>query len=169
MQLDVHIEVVQLATKHALEVLNQKLMKLKTSPKKKTETPEPCMMLKLKEITSAHQQLASIWDMNYIISFTVTPSKAHFEAILRKRLVTVVSHLPQFDLVQEISHINQGREPVVCVGISAATKRRISEGEVVDNESSFDDDSQNEILDDEEYQEYLKNYKLADLESYFIH
>lgn len=112
-------EVVKLAAQHAVEDLNRKL---------KLIEGENCSMLTLKEITSAKQELTSAWNMNFLIRFTVSPSKAKFEALMARRFSTIVSTSPQFELLEETVHVNIEKEPQVCVPMSSTPdSKRINE------------------------------------------
>lgn len=110
-----------LAAQHALDVLNENLKAMKT------KSGEACAILKLGNITSANQQLTSKSNLNYILRFTVTPSKAQYEVLLRRKASTLFSLSPKFELLNEILHTNVEKEPIVC--ISESTRRMETEEE----------------------------------------
>lgn len=130
---DVHDKkVVQFAVDFAMKVLNQKLSKMKA------ENGENCAKLQLSKITDAHEQMVTQFDVNYIIRFIVTPTKSHFEATVRRKLTTLISTTPQFELLGEIVHMNENTQPIVCVPASGKKFNRRFEDEVedyVENES----------------------------------
>lgn len=125
MPLNASMEVVTLAAQHAVDVLNQNLT-------------NSCETLKLVNVTSAHQQLTSQWNMNYLIRFTVAPSKAQFEAFLRRRMSTLFSLSPKFELLRQIVHTNAEKEPTVCV-LKTEVKRRKESGEDDDDGENYYD------------------------------
>ena len=93
-------EVVQFAARHSVEILNNNL------EKRKTENGERCANLKLIKVSSVYQQLTSPWHIQYIIQFEVSPSKARFEALLERKMKTLVFESPQFELMQAIVPLN---------------------------------------------------------------
>lgn len=125
MPLNASMEVVTLAAQHAVDVLNQNLT-------------NSCETLKLVNVTSAHQQLTSQWNMNYLIRFTVAPSKAQFEAFLRRRMSTLFSLSPQFELLRQIVHTNAEKEPTACVPKTEVKRRKESGEDDDDGENYYD-------------------------------
>ena len=109
-----------------MKVLNQKLSKMKA------ENGEKCATLQLNKITDAHEQMSTQFNVNYIIRFTVTPTKSHFEATVRRKLTTLFSTTPKFELLGEIVHMNENTQPIVCVPASGKKFSRRFEDEVED-------------------------------------
>lgn len=136
------LKVVKLAAQHAIDVLNKNLKTMKT------KSGEHCAMLSLGNITSANQQLTSKSNLNYILRFTVTPSKAQYEVLLRRKASTLFSLSPQFELLNEILHTNVDKEPIVC--ISKSTKRMETETEV---EMDYSEDW--DLLDDSYFDTFI--------------
>lgn len=95
-------EVVQYAARHALAALNAKLR-------------GDCKKLHLKQIIGSRHQRTSPWNLNYIVRFTVSPSKAEFEAIMSRKFSTLFSFEPKFELLQGIVHTNIDKEPLICI------------------------------------------------------
>lgn len=119
--------VVGFAANHAVNVLNEKLSR------KKAQNGEKCATLKLKQVISANQQLTSQWNMNYIVHFEVTPSKARFEALMRRKFISCFEIEPEFELLQEIKQIDSNQEAIVCVPESGVEISR----KLVEDEDSY--------------------------------
>lgn len=105
-------EVVQFAAQHSVEVLNQNLTKTKTGQK--------CAELNLFNVTSAYQQITSPWHIQYIIQFEVSPTLARFEALLERKMKTIVFESPQFELMQAIVQLEP--EGPICVPPSLSSQ-----------------------------------------------
>lgn len=106
-KLDGSDEVVQYAARHSVEILNKDVRKIER------KTGGNCSQLRLLNVTSAYHQTTSPWHIQYIIQFEVTPSKARFEALLERKMKTLVYESPQFELMQAIVHLNEA-DPI-CV------------------------------------------------------
>jgi len=92
------------AAQHTLDDINKKLYKR-------------CEKLKLGNITSVIQQLADPWTISYIIQFNVTHSRAKFETYVRRKLSSLFSDKPQFELVQRTVHVNdnEAQSAPICI------------------------------------------------------
>lgn len=101
--------VIKFAAQHAVDALNQKLKSMKA------ENGEACAVLKLQNIILAQSQLMSPWNLNYLITFNVSPSNAQFEALMERKFESILTYAPRFKLLQEIFHINKDHEPIFCV------------------------------------------------------
>ncbi|CRK99826.1 CLUMA_CG013134, isoform A [Clunio marinus] len=120
-EIDPSKKVLKHVVRFAIKNLNYELSKMKTTSGKN------CTKLKVDRITLAYQQLISSWTMNYIIRFTVLPSNDEFEAIMRKKFISIIKAEPQFELIKEIIRINNDTRPNICVDPDATSNRRINE------------------------------------------
>lgn len=107
-------QVVKFGAQYAVDELNKELADMST------EKGECCAKLKLANITFAKQQPTSPWNMNYIIQFTVTPSKARFEVLLKRKFSSLFSSEPVFELMHDVTHIKKISELNACVPRVAA-------------------------------------------------
>jgi hypothetical protein len=107
-KLSISKKVIKFAAEFAVKALNQKLQTIKAA------NGEKCAAMNMTKVTEANEQRSSLWNVNYIIRFTAMPSKAQFEAFMRRKLSTLISMTPKFELVQEIVHINENSHPM-CV------------------------------------------------------
>lgn len=124
-------KVIQLAAQHALEIVNKKLQT------ERAENGERCATLKLKAVVEAREKMASEWDIVYIVRFTVTPTKARFEAFMRRKF-SAFSLKPKFEMIQEIVHMNKIREPK-CVPESGTAIAKRFDIDYDENEDYEDD------------------------------
>lgn len=120
--------IVKFAAQHAVDTLNKKLKS------KKTENGEDCAILRLRNVTLAKHQLTSPWNLNYVVEFNVTPSNGQFEALLKRKFSSIVTHPPQFELLQEIVHTNIDKEPIVCVPKSQLSKNVGQRSKIIDSD-----------------------------------
>jgi hypothetical protein len=54
----------------------------------------------------------------------VSPSKAHFEANVKRKFSSLFSTTPKFELLQEIVQMNENTEPNICVSESESSEER---------------------------------------------
>lgn len=101
-------KVINFAANFAVESLNRKLQTSKAG------NGEKCARVKLESISDAHEQVTST-SINYIVRFTVTPSSTPFEALIRRKMSTLFSLTPKFEMLQEIVQMNQVTENQMCV------------------------------------------------------
>lgn len=113
-------EVVMHAAEYAVAVLNQNLA-------------ADCKSLKLAQVTGARQQRTAPWSITYIVRFTVSPSKAQFEAVLSRKFSSLFSLSPNFQLLQEIVQINKDKE------LSCILKSSKGESDIKRMETDVDD------------------------------
>lgn len=76
-------------------------------------------MLELQEASMTSQQQFS-WGNIYMVRFSVKPSRAQFEAVIKGKMELLHSKQPQFSLLQ--SHYNKEREP--------SMRSQVNDGEV---------------------------------------
>lgn len=119
------------AAEFAVSVLNQKLN-------------SSCSRLKLTEVTAAKQQRTAPWNINYIIRFNVSPSKAQFEVIVSRKFSSLFSLSPKFELIQEIEHVNKDKEPIVCVLLPQYRNKRME----IYEDYEDNDEAHFDLLDD---------------------
>lgn len=124
--------VTKYAARHAVSALNKKLKSMKAA------NGEACSTLKLANITSANQQLTDPWNLNYVIEFVVKPSNAKFEALMERTLPSLVTHPPQFNLLQEIVHVNKESEPNICIPKSQPSEKVVKRSKLFKSGEYFD-------------------------------
>lgn len=143
--LNVWKNVVWFAARYAVDELNKKLEPMKAENK-------TCATLYLKEVNSAHQQLTSPYNMNYIVRFTVLPSNAQFEALLRRKFSSVVMPSPQFKKILDITLLNDEKGFEVCFDPTKPKRKpkgKPKKGVKPKKRSELDDDDYEELSFDE--------------------
>jgi hypothetical protein len=111
-------KVIKLAANFAVDALNKKREGMKD------EDGKTCTKFKLKRITDAQEQVISQLDIVYIVRFTVSPSKAHFEANVKRKFSTLFSTTPKFELLHEVVQMNENTEPNICVSESESSEEK---------------------------------------------
>lgn len=135
--IDVSKALVQKVAEFGVDQLNGKLSSMRT------KEGEKCSMLTLGNVTSSRTQLLSQSKLFFIVTFTVENSKAQFEVIVRKKLSSLLSTEPKFELIHEVVNMSHDSVPDICkaeTDASTVDKRY--------KEPSDDDYSEDDFLDD---------------------
>lgn len=135
-------EMVQKVAEFGVDELNRQLAT------RKTKKGEKCSVLTLSNVTSSRTQLASQSKLFFIVTFTVANSKAHFEVIVRKKLTSLLSTEPKFELVHEVINMSDDSVPEIC---KARAIEKPIDANTVDKrfpETSDEDYSDADFLDD---------------------